>query len=557
MKKILFMTAAAVLMAVLTACPNVDSTEKRVTGITISPAGAVSVAVGGTTTLTAAVTPADAANQTITWSSNNTGRATVNASTGVVTGVSAGTVTIRASAADGSGVFANKDITVTAAGTGKTVSVGAQSGTMTAGVANSDVTYAVTTTGIAAASYNITVANRPTGVSSGTPAGVIWSNNSMSINASGTGTLTLRGSGTTTAGTHTNLTLTIDGATSAAFTLTISPAAPFSGAGTSASPYLIANATHLATMRDLINAQTAPYNASTTHYRQTANISLSGTWTRIGSDANRFNGTYDGGGFSISNLSIPSSASDNQGLFAVIGSNGVVRNVAMRNVTINSIHDDAGGIAGKNVGTIENCYVTGTISGRYGAGGISGVNYGVIKNCYTTCNVTSSIDGAGGISGGGINGTITNCYATGIITGRSEVGGITGSIIGSGNISTVERSVALNRSVIATNSTASIGRVVARSLSGSILYINFARGEGMTITAGGSAVSVTQNPTGIHGTNATAAQTHGASSGTWWSGTSNAPGFSSTNWDLAFNRLPHLKTTTGGAFNQTQNPTVP
>jgi len=253
MKKILFMTAAAVLMAVLTACPNVDSTEKRVTGITISPAGAVSVAVGGTTTLTAAVTPADAANQTITWSSNNTGRATVNASTGVVTGVSAGAVTIRASAADGSGVFANKDITVTAAGTGKTVTVGAQGSALTAGTAGTS-RFSLSGTNLAAPLTSGTIAwfsnaagttatTAPTGVSSGIQADM----------GSGTVSVAITTTTATPAGAY-YFRVTVDGTQSNVATLTIAAAAPFSGAGTSASPYLIANATYLATMRDLINA---------------------------------------------------------------------------------------------------------------------------------------------------------------------------------------------------------------------------------------------------------------------------------------------------------------
>ena len=87
--------------------------EMKVSGITISPSGDVSVEAGKTITLTATVTPADAANKTITWNSLNTDIATVIAQSGVVTGISAGTATIRATASDGSGVTANKNVTVT------------------------------------------------------------------------------------------------------------------------------------------------------------------------------------------------------------------------------------------------------------------------------------------------------------------------------------------------------------------------------------------------------------------------------------------------------------
>ena len=116
-----------------------------VTGITIF--GDATVEAGKTVTLTATVAPTNASNKNVTWSSLNTGIATVNAQTGVVTGVSEGTATIRATAADGSGVTADKSVTVTAVPP-KTVTVGAQVGTLTAGTAGT-VTFAVATANVA------------------------------------------------------------------------------------------------------------------------------------------------------------------------------------------------------------------------------------------------------------------------------------------------------------------------------------------------------------------------------------------------------------------------
>ena len=87
--------------------------EVKVTNITINPSGEVSVEVGKTTTLIATVTPENATNKDIIWSSLNENIATVDAQTGVVTGVSAGTETIRATAANGSEVVADKSVTVT------------------------------------------------------------------------------------------------------------------------------------------------------------------------------------------------------------------------------------------------------------------------------------------------------------------------------------------------------------------------------------------------------------------------------------------------------------
>jgi uncharacterized protein YjdB len=90
------------------------------TGVTVSPTSA-SVAVGGTTTLTATVTPSNASNKSVTWSSSNTGIATVSSS-GVVTGVAAGNATVTATTVSG-GYKATSAITVTSGSGGTTVTV--------------------------------------------------------------------------------------------------------------------------------------------------------------------------------------------------------------------------------------------------------------------------------------------------------------------------------------------------------------------------------------------------------------------------------------------------
>ena len=91
---------------------------KNISGITINPIGDVAVGIGKTTTLTATVTPDNVSNKDITWSSNNMNIATIGVKTGVVTGVSTGTVTISATAANGSGITANKSVTVYSFGQG-------------------------------------------------------------------------------------------------------------------------------------------------------------------------------------------------------------------------------------------------------------------------------------------------------------------------------------------------------------------------------------------------------------------------------------------------------
>jgi hypothetical protein len=191
---------------------TVNAATVAVTGIAITPAADVSVEAGKTVTLSAIVSPDNATVKGVTWSSLHTAISTVNAQSGEVTGISAGAATIRATAADGSGVTADKTVTVTAA-TEKSVSVGTPSGTMTVGEAGT-VTYTVITTLIDNGTYP---ANIPS-----LPGGVTIAGGEVTI-ADNTGTLTLTGT-PTVHGFFNTLRLTIDGTQSGTFTLSISEA---------------------------------------------------------------------------------------------------------------------------------------------------------------------------------------------------------------------------------------------------------------------------------------------------------------------------------------------
>ena len=92
-------------------CSPISVSSITVTGSSMAP----TVPNGGTLQMNAGVTPSNAANQTVTWSvTNGTGKAIINASTGLLTGTVLGTVTVTASATDGSGVVGTEIITVTA-----------------------------------------------------------------------------------------------------------------------------------------------------------------------------------------------------------------------------------------------------------------------------------------------------------------------------------------------------------------------------------------------------------------------------------------------------------
>ena len=200
----------------------------------------------------------------------------------------------------------------------------------------------------------------------------------------------------------------------------------------------------------------------------TGNIDLKGIdWTPIGKDDNKaYTGTFDGNGKTITGLTVTGSYKY-AGLFGDIDENGTVKNVVLEGVQITSDNSSgyAGGVAGDSWGTIENCSVSGSVSGTTFAGGVVGSQWGgsitgcnssatvkgvifaggiagetnsgaSLTGCYATDDVTVENDGtnnshAGGVVGYNGGGTLTACYATGSVTGSGSgtiyVGGVTGS----------------------------------------------------------------------------------------------------------------------------------
>ena len=230
------------------------------------------------------------------------------------------------------------------------------------------------------------------------------------------------------------------------------------GDGTSGNPYLIHDFTALSAMRDYVNANATGFR--TAYYEVTADIAVWNevtNWEPIGNASNRpFQGVFDGGGYIISNMRITGTNMD-RGLFGTInGTNAVVRNVALENVNINSSSGIVGGIVGRLAdGTIENCYVSGSITGGSRVGGIVGENvFGTVSNSYTTANVS----------------------------GNEIVGGIVGA-----NSGTVENNVALNPSITRTGGTdANFGRVVGGNWGGTLTNNHAWYGMEFVPSTGGS-----------------------------------------------------------------------
>ena len=150
------------------------------------------------------------------------------------------------------------------------------------------------------------------------------------------------------------------------------------------------------------------------------NIDLTGKeWTPIGTGySNKYTGTFDGGGHTIKGLTVTTN-DQFVGLFGSIGYAGTVKNVMMEDVQITSNRSSgfAGGVAGYSDGTIENCSVSGSVSGTVYVGGVVGAQIdGSITGCSSSATVkgTVYVGGVVGQTNGGA--TLTACYATGNVT---------------------------------------------------------------------------------------------------------------------------------------------
>ena len=226
--------------------------------------------------------------------------------------------------------------------------------------------------------------------------------------------------------------------------------------------YTVYNADGLLNIAELVNGGKTDINITLDK-----NIDLTGKdWTPIGTDYdNSYTGTFDGGGHTITGLTI-TTKDQFVGLFGYLNRAGTVKNVVMEGIQITSNHmfGNTGGVAGFSWGTIENCSVSGSVSGTkcvggvVGAqkagsitgcsssatvkgtvdvGGVAGEKWGSMTACYATGNVTLEIDSPKNLSGGGLVGfnggsDVLACYATGNVTstgsstGNVHIGGLFG-----------------------------------------------------------------------------------------------------------------------------------
>ena len=223
-------------------------------------------------------------------------------------------------------------------------------------------------------------------------------------------------------------------------TITGNPAL-ITGSGTVTDPYQISTAAGLKWFRDKVN------DAKTEEETKicavlTANIDLNNEpWTPIGNYTTTnqifYEGTFDGGGHTISNLNVTDR-------FICAGLFGAVKGGTIKNLTVagNVSHNyfvgqsgHVGGIVGGalDAATIENCSNNCSVTGSSSdfIGGIAGSNIdgARIIDCYNVGTITGTINGTGGVTGLNM-GAISNCYNVGTFKGSSAVGEIVGNNYG-------------------------------------------------------------------------------------------------------------------------------
>jgi hypothetical protein len=145
--------------------------------------------------------------------------------------------------------------------------------------------------------------------------------------------------------------------------------------------------------------------------------------------------TYNGNGYSISNLSVENYWDENEVLIDYIDENSTVYDLSLIDVHINSREYVVGGLSGENHGIIRNCTIDGIVKGREPVGGFVGKNFNIIENCKFSGEARAisegySYDIIGGIAGEN-HGSIIGCSVSGIVYGDKDVGGIAGKNEGS------------------------------------------------------------------------------------------------------------------------------
>lgn len=307
----------------------------------------------------------------------------------------------------------------------------------------------------------------------------------------------------------------------------------------------------------------------------TADVTLSAyaTWEEpIGIANVSYSGTFNGDGYTISDLAIDRTSGANVGLFGYLN-NAKVRNLRVTGSVTAGASQYVGGIAGLVVGNnavIENCLFAGTVTGSSFVGGIAGQNNSKITACFSSGSVTAKSSTVGGIVGyndgskatithsyssaavtteesyaGGIvgsntrGGKVTSCYATGTVTALKQAGGIAGS--NSGIDASIENCLAFGSKIARFSGNAeTFGRIAGGSTNGGTIT-NCAAYSGMIVID--RSIAPSSNGTTINGAGLTKGDCITDGNPTT-PGTYQSRGFTTPDWGFdtpTWNYLPWLK----------------
>lgn len=278
------------------------------------------------------------------------------------------------------------------------------------------------------------------------------------------------------------------------------------GNGTEESPYMINSADDLVA---LSNAVSQGVTYAGTFFKLGGNISLSGlSWTPIGVwgeddlgwKNKPFRGSFDGGGFTISNLTMNNTSVNYVGLFGLT-KQAVIKNLKLESISLSankilgglvakadstSISDcelsvsligqeRVGGIVGEMIaGSITNSIVSGSVEGKSTVGGLVGlIGSSATVSGTNQATVTGTLQNTGGISGTVSGGIITEAINQGLVSGILNVGGIVGNVTMAGQISWVSNQA----SITASGTNSFVGGVVGDLASSSVLEASYNLGE--------------------------------------------------------------------------------
>ena len=271
--------------------------------------------------------------------------------------------------------------------------------------------------------------------------------------------------------------------------------------------------------------QSLDFNAADSYQDNTINTAWTtgDGWSPIGvGNSFPFNRVFEGNGFTI--LGVYIKGSHALGLFSVLGSDGVIKNVGLLDVSIRG-DSDVGSLVGENNGTIINSYATtATVVSNANVGGLVGRNRGSIINSYVTTATIVGSKSIGGLAGANQMGSIISSFAYADVIGFEDIGGLVGW-----NRGDIINTYAAGN-VASTQTVVSAGGLVGQSTSDSKIKNSYAVSQVMPLTDGDSQVD------GLVGDN------DGSITASYWDKTVNA--------DLATS--DGAKTTA-----ELQNPTAP